>query len=76
MVTKKKTTSKSKRKTSIKEPAMKSFKMAKKDVPFLTTTVTKQTIYWAILMLTILGLEVWILYAQLNVIDATNNLLG
>jgi len=74
MVTKKKTPAKSKQKVSVKEPVMKSFKMVKKDVPFLTTTITKQTIYWAILMLTILGLEVWILYAQLNVIDATNNL--
>ena len=74
MVTKKKTTTKSKRKVSVKEPIMQSFKIAKKDLPFLTTTITKQTIYWAVLMFTILVLEVWILYAQLNVIDATNNL--
>ena len=75
MVTKKKTAPKSKRKASVKEPAMTSFKVVKKDVPFMTLAVTRQSLYWGILMFTILALEVWILYAQLSVIDATNNLL-
>lgn len=62
------------RKTKVREPKMKSFRLSKRDLPFMTLSITKQTLYWSILMLVILVLELWILAVQINVIDITNSL--
>lgn len=70
MVTKrKKTTSKSKKQAVIKEPKMKSFTIAKKDLPFFTIRVTKQTVYWSLLLIFVLLMQLWILNVQLDVIN-------
>lgn len=65
---------KKKKKTSKKEPPMKSFKLSRETLPFLTFRVTKQTIYWSALLFVILILELWILSIQLNIIHITDSI--
>ena len=67
---KRKKTTLFKKSKAVKEPKMQSFKVSHKDLPFFTLAMTKQTLYWAVLMVVILLLEIWILYAQMSVIDA------
>lgn len=75
MVTKrKKTISKGKKQTTVKEPKMKSFAVVKKDLPFFTLRVTKQTVYWSILLIFVLLMQLWILNAQLDVIDTLDSI--
>ncbi len=49
-----------------------SFKITRETTPFLTYKITKQTMYWLVLLLVILILEVWILQMQFKALDATN----
>jgi hypothetical protein len=49
-----------------------SFKLSREPVPFMTYKITKQTMYWLVLLLVILILEVWILQMQFKALDATN----
>lgn len=75
MVTKrKKTTSKSKKAAVVKEPKMKTFAVVKKDIPFFTVRITKQTVYWSILLIFVLLMQLWILNAQLDVIDTLDSI--
>lgn len=71
---KRKLTTKSKRRILVKEPEMQSFKLSRHDLPFMTLSITKQTLYWSVLMLIILVLELWILAVQLHVIDVTEGI--
>lgn len=48
------------------EPAYKSFKLTKDTGKFVTFKFTKQTLYWLILLVYILFLDVWIANAQMN----------
>jgi hypothetical protein len=51
----------------------KSFKLGK-NPPFFRMQVTKQTVYWSILLIFILIMQLWILNTQLDVIQSLNNL--
>jgi hypothetical protein len=63
------------KKKTKKEPPMKSFKLSREYLPFLTFKVTKQTYYWSALLVIILILELWILSIQLDVISVTDSTL-
>ena len=58
----------------IKEEPMRSFHISRNDRPFLTTHVTKQTVYWSILLIFILLMQLWILNIQLDVIQITDSI--
>jgi hypothetical protein len=90
MVAKKKTTVKSKTVNSaVKKPVAKrtvatkkskvtkerSFVLSRELTPFLTYKVTKQTMYWLVLLLIILILEVWIIQIQFRALDATSMII-
>jgi hypothetical protein len=80
MVTKKKTTVKkttSKRKPTAKKPKVvkvQSFKVSRNYPPFFSVKITKQTVYWSILLIVILLLQLWILNVQLDVIDVLDSI--
>lgn len=76
MATKKKSTAKkSTSKKAAKKPAkMESFKISRNDPPFFTLRVTKQTVYWSILLIFILVTQLWILNAQLDVIQTLDSI--
>ncbi len=59
---------------SKKVQAMKSFKIYREKQPFLTTSITTQTVYWSILLIFVMLLQVWILNIQLDVIAVTDSL--
>lgn len=61
------------KKKSKKEPLMKSFRLSREYLPFITFKITKQTFYWSVLLIIILILELWILSIQLDVIQITNS---
>ena len=46
---------------------MKSFKMSRETMPFMTFRVTDQTIYWTVLLLLIVVLFVWVLRIQIDI---------
>jgi hypothetical protein len=82
MVTKKTTAKKPVKKTtrkrapSKKPSQMKSFKLYKDDKPFTTFRITKQTVYWSILLIFIVITQLWILKVQLDISNLTNALLN
>jgi hypothetical protein len=53
-------------KRQAKDPSYKSFKLTKENGNFVTFRFTKQTLYWLILLVYILFLDVWIANAQMN----------
>lgn len=61
------------KKKSKKEPPMKSFRLSREYLPFITFKITKQTFYWSVLLIIILILELWILSIQLDVIQITDS---
>ena len=60
---------------SMKEPPMKSFRLSREYLPFLTFKITKQTIYWSALLVIILILELWVLKIQIDVIHITEKIV-
>ncbi|MDB5160318.1 MAG: hypothetical protein JWO99_581 [Candidatus Saccharibacteria bacterium] len=82
MVAKKTTAKKPAKKTTHKRVAskkssrMKSFKLYKDDKPFTTFRITKQTVYWSILLIFIIITQLWILKVQLDISNLTNALLS
>jgi hypothetical protein len=52
---------------------MRSFKIAPDEPSFFTLRITKQTVYWSILLIFILITQLWILNAQLDVIQALDS---
>lgn len=54
-------------------PVYKTFKLSK-DIQFFNLRVTKQTIYWSILLITILLAQLWILNTQLDVLQAIQSI--
>lgn len=70
MATAKKAT---KRKTAPKKvkrvAPLKSFKLCKETAPFVSFRVTDQTVYWSILLILILILDLWVLRIQINISD-------
>lgn len=83
MATKKTTTTKRKRVSPAakrkKSLEMKSFRVARNDVPFFTFQLTKQTLYWLVLGAVVVAFTLWILKLQsdiqeiYNTIDANNS---
>jgi len=60
------------KKSSAKAPAqMRSFRVAKDPVPFLNFKITLQTIYWTILVLFIIVVQLWIIKTQLDIVTLT-----
>jgi len=66
-VAKSKTVKRSKATTA--SSAMRSFKLSRNTPPFMTKHVTQQTLYWLILMVFIVFVQLWILKIQLDVIN-------
>jgi hypothetical protein len=50
-------------------PAMQSFRPAPAQGPFLTLAITRQTLYWMIIAVLVVGLAAWVLYLQMQIID-------
>ena len=59
---------------SSKPAPMQSFKVSRDEPPFLSFRVTKQTVYWSILLIFILLMQVWVLNAQLDVVESLDSL--
>jgi hypothetical protein len=74
----KKTTKKVAHKSAATKRAaqMKSFHLYKDDRPFTSTQVTRQTVYWTILLIVIMVLQLWILKVLLDIADMTATLNG
>jgi len=70
--------SKTPRKKSTKKQEVRSFRVAKPETPFLTFSITKQTIYWLVLSVVVLVFGLWLIKLQSDIqaiydsIDATN----
>ena len=74
MATKKTTKKLASKKTTKKAPKkkaslnkMKSFKISRETMPFMTFRVPDQTIYWTALLLLIVVLFVWVLKIQIDI---------
>ena len=52
----------------------KSFEIAESPRPFMTFRITRQTVYWIILLAFISALTLWILKLQLDVLSILNSL--
>lgn len=85
MATNKKTTAKkrptttsAKKKTtrSKKAAPMQSFRVYKDSQSFTTFRVTRQTLYWTILLLFIIITQLWILKVQLDIAVLTDTILA
>ncbi len=56
-------------KTANRADSMQSFHMAKSDKPFFTLQPDRQTVYWTVLALCVLGLGVWMIDINQKVLD-------
>lgn len=63
----KKTATRSKAKRAVKQPQMQSFHIAKDDLPFTTFRVTRQTLYWVVLVSFIIFAQLWIISLQVEI---------
>ena len=52
--------------TANKQPKYRSFRLTKEKSNFVTFRVTKQTLYWIILLVYIFFLDVWVANAQMS----------
>lgn len=64
------------RKASTKAVAMKSFVLCKDVAPFTSVKLTRQTLYWAILVAFIAVTQLWILKVQLDIANITTALMN
>jgi hypothetical protein len=59
-----------KRKTaSKKKPAIKSFRVSPRDEPFMSMSLTRQSLYWVVLGIVVIAFAVWILKLQSDIQD-------
>jgi len=59
----------------VAKPApMESFKVSRDEPPFFTLRITKQTVYWSILLIIILVAQLMVLNAQLDVIQTLDSI--
>ena len=65
-----------KRSAPAKTAAMKSFKLYKDVKPFTTMKVTRQTLYWAILLAFVAITQLWILKIQMDIANITTLILN
>lgn len=47
-----------------KKAAVKSFRLARSQSPFLTIAITRQTLYWGVIAVSVLFLGLWIIHLQ------------
>jgi hypothetical protein len=59
-----------------KAEQMKSFKIYRDNPAFTTFRVTRQTVYWTILLVFIIIMQLWILKVQLDIAVLTDQLLA
>ena len=64
-----------KRTTKARAAEMRSFRIYKESVPFTRAQVTRQTIYWIILMGVVVAMQLWIIKLQLEIAQLTELLL-
>jgi len=57
-----------------KAEEMQSFKLCKNPKPFITFKITKQALYWLILLTLIVMLALWVLNIQINDLNTLNSL--
>lgn len=62
--------------TSRKIVAMKSFRLYEDVKPFITVRLTRQTFYWAILLVFVAITQLWILRIQMDIANVTAILLS
>lgn len=62
--------------TSKKTVPMKSFHVYKNDVPFITFRITRQTVYWTVLLISIIVTQLWILRIQTDIATLTNTIIS
>lgn len=74
MATKKRTTQKKSTRTRSSSTDMPSFKVVKDPLPFTSTKITKQTLYWVLMLAFIVVLQLWIIKLQTDVGNLTNTL--
>lgn len=60
-----------KRVASKKVAPMKSFRLYKDEKPFLRAAFTRQTLYWAILLVFVIITQLWILKIQMDIAALT-----
>jgi hypothetical protein len=60
-----------KRSTSAKTAPMRSFRVYKDDKPFVRLRLTRQTLYWIILLTFIVITQLWIIKIQMDIINLT-----
>lgn len=65
-----------KRSVSKKAAEMQSFRLYRDEVPFTTVRVTRQTIYWIILLAFIILTQLWILKIQIDIAVLTDVVLS
>lgn len=65
-----------KRSAPAKTLAMKSFRLYKDVKPFTTMKVTRQTLYWAILLAFVAITQLWILKIQMDIASVTTLILN
>ena len=65
-----------KKSTAKKAKPMQSFRVYKNTQPFTTFRVTRQTVYWVILLACIVVTQVWLLKIQMDIADLTDIILA
>jgi len=63
------------RASKAKAPAVQSFRISPSQQPFFTFKITKQTVYWILLLLVIVALQLWIIKLQLDIAVLSDSLL-
>jgi hypothetical protein len=66
----------SKHAASKKSAPMKSFRMYKEEKPFVRVRLSRQTLYWTILLAFIIVTQLWILKIQLDIANLTAALVN
>ena len=64
-----------KKSVSKKAAPMQSFRVYKPDRDFVTFKITRQTVYWAILLIFVIVTQLWLLKLQIDIADLTNSLI-
>lgn len=62
-------TTKTTKKSPKKPVEQRSFRSYPEDTPFFTLRFTRQSLYWLVLSLVVLGMGIWVLYLNVKVQD-------
>jgi cell division protein FtsL len=65
-----------KRSATKKATEMQSFRLHKETTPFTTFRVTRQTVYWVVLLAFIISTQLWILKIQMDISALTDVILA